>query len=164
MMNWIIGADGSYMCPKCNKAFRYEIGNYCSNCGERLIYTEDETIYVVTQGVYSGYHIITATTDILVAESVKNRFSDEYNEVRIEKFNNSATMLKPLWFVKFTGSGQVYRCWECTDSYDYANELNVCSYDGIGMVYTYVTACTREDAIKIAAEKRAQFLALENGL
>lgn len=38
--NWIIGADGSYMCSECGKVFRYEIGDYCSNCGTRLEYEE----------------------------------------------------------------------------------------------------------------------------
>lgn len=37
---WIIGADGSYMCSECGKVFRYEIGDYCSNCGTRLEYEE----------------------------------------------------------------------------------------------------------------------------
>lgn len=40
MMRWVIGSDGSYMCSKCGKVFRYEIGNYCSNCGEKLEYIE----------------------------------------------------------------------------------------------------------------------------
>ena len=30
---WIVGLDGSYACSECKKVFRYEIGNYCSNCG-----------------------------------------------------------------------------------------------------------------------------------
>lgn len=38
---WIIGMDGSYMCSKCEKVFRYEIGNYCSNCGTKLVYKEE---------------------------------------------------------------------------------------------------------------------------
>ena len=39
--HWIVGLDGSYMCSKCSQVFRYEIGNYCSNCGERLEYNEE---------------------------------------------------------------------------------------------------------------------------
>ena len=38
--NWIVGLDGSYMCSECGRVFRYEIGNYCSNCGVRLEYEE----------------------------------------------------------------------------------------------------------------------------
>lgn len=34
---WVIGLDGSYMCSQCGRVFRYDIGNYCSNCGVRLI-------------------------------------------------------------------------------------------------------------------------------
>lgn len=164
MTNWIIGADGSYMCPICGKVFRYEIGNYCSNCGERLTYTENETIYVVTQGTYSGYHIISATTDKVLAEAIRDRFTEDFYEARVEEFRNSAVALRPLWFVKFTSAGQVYRCFECEDGYDYTKPLNVCNYDAVGMVYIYVLSYTKEDAIKIAAEKRAQFLAEENGL
>jgi DNA-directed RNA polymerase subunit RPC12/RpoP len=39
--NWMVGLDGSYMCSECGRIFRYEIGNYCSNCGARLEYEED---------------------------------------------------------------------------------------------------------------------------
>lgn len=33
---WIVGMDGSYMCPVCKKVFRYEIGYFCCNCGSEL--------------------------------------------------------------------------------------------------------------------------------
>ncbi len=35
--HWIEGLDGSYMCSKCKRVFRYDIGHYCSNCGAKLI-------------------------------------------------------------------------------------------------------------------------------
>ena len=39
--HWIIGQDGSYMCSECRNVFRYEINEYCSKCGAKLIYKED---------------------------------------------------------------------------------------------------------------------------
>ena len=38
--HWIVGLDGSYICPKCDTVFRYESGHYCANCGTRLDYEE----------------------------------------------------------------------------------------------------------------------------
>ena len=127
-----------------------------------------EKIYVVTQGKYSDYHIITATTDLKLAEYARDKFQNTYSicydPVRIEVFENAELITRPLWYVKFNSAGQVHNCYECDNSYEYNNKLNVCDYYMGGMTHIYVTADTIGDAVKIAAEKRAEFLAMENGM
>jgi hypothetical protein len=40
--HWIEGLDGSCMCSECNLVFRYEIGNYCGNCGAKMDHKSEE--------------------------------------------------------------------------------------------------------------------------
>ena len=122
-------------------------------------------IYVVTQGEYSDYHIITATTDKDIAEQVAKKFNgDRWNETYIEEYDNAEIMLKPLFFMRFDKKGNVMECHLETSSYGYDPEYAVMKYDCNKNIFTYVVADTMEAAIKIAAERRAKFLAEEMGL
>lgn len=126
-------------------------------------------IYVVTQGKYSDYHIIAATLDKTLATKIAEKFSDDdgWDDCRVEEYPDAEVMLRPLWCVYFTTSGEVYECRESTSAYDYHHTRS----DVIETVYkrhydmtVYVQADTEEAAIKIAAEKRAQYLAEKIGL
>lgn len=122
-------------------------------------------IYVVTQGEYSDYHIITATTDKDIAEQIANKFNGNmWNKTYIEEYDNAEIMLKPLFFVRFDKKGNVMECKLETSSYGYDSEYAVMKYDCNKNIFTYVVADTMESAIKIAAERRAKFLAEEIGL
>lgn len=124
-----------------------------------------EKIYVVTKGCYSDYHIITATTDYELAKKVKEKFTDgerDWDEVRIEAFQNAEMVLKPCWRVNFSNNGDVDRVYS-VDMEIYADDLNVVD-EFQNYLRVYVAADTEEDAIKIAAEQRAMFLAQKNGL
>ena len=124
-----------------------------------------EKIYVVTKGCYSDYHIIAATMDYELAKKINEKFTDserDWDEVRIEVFQNSELVLKPCWIVCFLKNGDI----ESVDSVNmeyYADKLNeVKEYRHY--LYVHVAADTKEEAIKIAAEQRAMFLAQKNGL
>jgi hypothetical protein len=124
-------------------------------------------IYVVTQGEYSDYHIITATTDKSVAEAVAKKFnSDSYCKPIIETYNDAETMLKPCWYVWFEPSGSVSQVWNESDNYYAYGDIGTCDtprlcYDKMRVT---VSADTEEAAIKIAAEIRAKYLAQKEGL
>ena len=124
-----------------------------------------EKIYVVTKGIYSDYHIITATTDYELAKKIKEKFTDgdrDWDEARIEEFSNSELVLKPCWAVYFLESGDIKNV--CSAEMDYyADELNEV-FEGQRFLYVHVAADTEEEAIKIAAEQRAMYLAQKNGL
>lgn len=120
-------------------------------------------IYVVTQGEYSDYHIITATTDKSVAERIANKFNGgtNWSETYVEEYENAEIMLKPLFFVRFDKKGNVMECILETSSYGYDSECAAVKYDCNKNTFTYVIADTMEAAIKIGAERRAKFLAEE---
>lgn len=117
-------------------------------------------IYVVTQGTYSDYHIITATLDRTVAEAIAKRFSAE-----VEEYEDAELLLKPRWDVRFFKDGPV----EVGEHpfLDYYTGSRCIVYVRLGKLVLEVenvAADDKESAIKIAAEKRAAYLAEKNGL
>ena len=124
-----------------------------------------EKIYVVTKGIYSDYHIIAATTDYELAKKIKEKFTDserDWDETRIEAFTNAELVLRPCWSVIFLESGDISSVCSVNMEY-YADELNKVK-EIRRCLYVHVAADTKEEAIKIAAEQRAMFLAQKNGL
>lgn len=120
-------------------------------------------IYVVTKGEYSDYHIITATTDLSVAEAVAKKFSDAYDNAEIEEYDDAEVMLRPMWFLRFAKNGDVCECRLEDSEYGYMDGCE-CNIDSNGSVYVRIIADTAEVAIKAGAERRAKFLAECEGL
>ena len=124
-------------------------------------------IYVVTQGSYSAYRVIGATTDRETAKKIAKKFSDDCENCRIEEYPEGETLLRNLWRVFFKKNGDVFRC----DMSDYHRDYYDKGSPIIDTVYkrdydliVTVEADDEEAAIKIAAEKRAMYLANKNGL
>lgn len=122
------------------------------------------TIYVVTQGSYSAYGIVGATTDYEVAKKIADKFSDGWDECCIETYEDGEYMLKPAWVVYFDKGGNVVNCNPAKSDYDYHKVYHRPERNRYFDFIIGVSADTEEAAIKIAAEKRAQYLAEENGL
>jgi hypothetical protein len=121
--------------------------------------------YAVTKGEYSDYHIITITTNKEKAEFLAKRFSDKWDEAKVEEYTENEILFKPLWYVLFDHKGNVeYARCESANSYAYVNYVNKPDYSFCNKIRVYVTADDKESAIKIAAEKRAEFLAREEGV
>ena len=125
----------------------------------------NEKIYVVTQGIYSDYHIVAATTDHDLARKIAAKFTDQYDDCRIEEYSNAEVMLRPAWEINFDKAGNVISTDECTSAYDYEN-VGKCHERRWGHcdMAVGVSADDLESAIKIAAEKRAKYLAEKLGL
>ena len=125
-------------------------------------------IYIVTKGKYSDYHVIAATTNPELAKKIADKFSDDdgWDDCRVEEFPDAEVMLKSIWKVYFNKSGDVWTCELSNSEYDYSNLGRVIdtvykrNYD---LIIT-VEADDKDSAIKIAAEKRAQYLAEKIGL
>lgn len=121
-------------------------------------------IYVVTDGEYSDYHIITATTDKNIAEAVVKKFADDWHAPKIEIYEDAELCLKPCFFVRFNKDGSVHEIFnESEDQYSYGR-IGKCYFDQLKRVLIYVASDSVEGAIKIAAEHRAKFLAETEGL
>ncbi len=110
-------------------------------------------IYVLTKGEYSDYHILTATTDRALAETISEKFSAE-----IEEYENAELMLRPIWFLRFEKNGDVCECRLDASGYGY-EQAGLCWFDITGGVMVHVVADSKEQAIKAGAERRAKFLA-----
>ena len=124
-------------------------------------------IYVVTQGNHSAYRIIGATTDRETAEKIAKKFSDDSDDCRIEEYPEGETLLRNLWRVFFKKNGDVFRCdlseFHC-DYYEEGRQIIDTVYKRDYDLIVTVEADNEEAAIKIAAEKRAMYLANKNGL
>lgn len=128
-------------------------------------------IYVVTKGEYSDYHILTATTDKDLAEAIRTKFytGNSWDECRIEEYENADIYMKDVYCVRFNQIGNVYEVEKADSSYDYAWEkintfVKIANPSVVWDGYIYVQADTQEAAIKIASEKRAEFLARKAGI
>lgn len=134
------------------------------------------TFYAVTKGSYSDYHIITITTDKEKAEFLAKKFSGRYGDWDAAKVKEyveieNEILHKPLWDIHFDASGSVTSVIDVSDDEYYIDDINKVFYV---TPYTHstnptgtrvvVAADDRESAIKIAAEKRAEFLAREEGI
>lgn len=119
-------------------------------------------IYVVTKGVYSDYHIITATTDEELANNIRAKFSSNGEKARVEVFKDAELFLKPHFFLRFDKQGNVIEIGDRSDN-EYSYEGNW-GKDTTGNFYINVAADDLESAIKIGAEKRAIYLAQRYGI
>ena len=119
-------------------------------------------IYVVTKGVYSDYHVITATTDKKLAYQIKEKFDSSYGGTNVEVFEDAEIFVKPCFFFRFDKDGKIIE----TESRNNSEDSYDCSsgYDVKGNFYTNVVADDLESAIKIGAEKRAMCLAKKHGI
>ena len=122
-------------------------------------------IYVVTRGEYSDYSIITATLDRNLAEAVAKKFSTKYDEACVEEFDDAKLMLKPCWIVAFREDGSVEEAKSVFQDYYHYQNAGACWVKyGSSAVSVSVVADDVSSAIKIAAEKRAKFLAEKEGI
>lgn len=120
-----------------------------------------EKIYVVTRGDYSDYHIITATTNKDIANQIAKKFSAE-----VEIYDNSEIYTKTIFGVTFNKVGDVMHCYELSE-YDYPPNNEIIQHKNRNnqtRLYVEVEADNEQSAIKIAAEKRAKFLAEKEGI
>lgn len=122
-------------------------------------------IYVVTKGSYSDYHIITATTDEEVANKIAKKFSDGWDRASVEVYEDAELYMKPVFYVRFEQNGDVHQIYNKSSNVYYYENINECNFGVDGKrVYAIVQADNEEHAIKIASEKRAEFLARNAGI
>ena len=120
-------------------------------------------IYVVTRGNYSDYHIITATVDPTRAEAIRKLYDGSYEEARVEVFDSDLILplLEGQWrfLIFFRANGDVYHSYSDME----VDEPNVREFHN-GELRVTCFARDLEHAIKIASERRAQYIAQKKGL
>ena len=129
------------------------------------------TLYAITEGDYSAYHIITLCSDKAVAESIIKRLNkvDEGYEYplysyRIEEYTDGKVYTDESlkgYYVRFGKS-------KCEVNIE--EEIEFCYREYVtwktdGTIYSlYVFAHNEEEAKKIASEKRAKLIAERTGV
>lgn len=129
-------------------------------------------IYVITKGKYSDYHICAVSTDAMRAARLAELYTDRYDDAKVEEYDtDSDTDILDTgripYRVTFTSRGEVYRVDKKVERREIFNPRIVVS-DATSFaperIHVYLFAPSKEAAVKIAAEKRAVFLAEREGL
>ena len=122
-------------------------------------------IFVVTQGAYSDYRIITATLDEDLANAIAKKFDSQYSRTAVKVCEDAEILLKPCWSFVFNEDGGVTSCTNVsTSSYHYENAVYDAVMCGLSTIVVTVIADNYDAAVKIASEKRAQYLAEKAGI
>ena len=122
------------------------------------------TVYVVTKGDYSDYHICGVTLDPKKADILKQKFSDRDDEANVEEYDTDEFEFvrkdHNYYHITFDETGNIRSLYNIDpikeNNYGY-NRYN-------NQVFVDVIAKDEPSAIKIAAEKRAKCLAEQFGL
>ena len=125
------------------------------------------TVYVITRGDYSDYHICAVSLDKDKAKRLAKMYSDNYDDAHVEEWEtdtvadiNALNGRRP-YYVQFNPDGSVdafertYEYWEFEPGVD---ELDY------GIVSFRVYAPDEEKARKIACDMRAKYLAEKEGI
>ena len=118
-------------------------------------------VYVITKGVYSDYHICAVTSNKKTAEILRKTYSENsWDDAKIEEWdlNGDPEEIRIMFRVVF---GNI----ETTCEFDeYENREAIYCPKGSGVITVYVRAKDKESAIKIAAERKAEYLARKEGI
>ena len=117
-------------------------------------------IFVVTRGERfdGGYHIITATTDLAMAQKVKETYSTKESIPSIEMYECSEDILQPLWTVNLSEDGSILSVEKIGYIETYENEVNTCFCDFDGTVCIYVRAESEAIAVNSAKKIFGRFM------
>ena len=130
-------------------------------------------LYAVTKGQYSDYHIITLTDNKEMAEKIAKKFTldwedNNYDRANVEEFDNAEICLKPLYKVEFNIDGSIKEVSISDNEYGYLEEgifqLYGPTYSGNVTQMIYISTDSKEKAIKIACDKRAEYFAEKEGI
>lgn len=123
-------------------------------------------VYVITAGSYSDYHICAVTLDPQKAETLKKFYDKtEYDEAGIEEYDadyyyDRIASGYTMYLVQFDSDGEAHWIRD-NRSPDDENVYETCNGYYVNVT---VWAKDKESAIKIAAEKRAKYLAEKEGI
>ena len=129
-------------------------------------------VYVVTSGEYSEYHIVGITLDRQVAETFvnsKNEAKGEYGsgfyleEYETDDFQVIAVGCKPYRACFYGNENGDRRSWADECEWRYQN-VGLVEADGHGNYEVIVFAKDEDHALKIGAEKVAEYKARKEGI
>lgn len=126
-------------------------------------------VYVITKGIYSDYRICAVALDKDKAEILRKAFSDSWEEAEIETYETDQ------FITEIEAGLKIYQCVMNDNGlsayerdYEYAddicfNKVNKTNHR-ITTYSVYVWAKDEDSALKIAADKIAEYKAKEAGI
>lgn len=128
------------------------------------------THYVLTSGSYSDYHIVTVFSNKAEADELCEKINARvglWDECRVEEFEDGIVVpysdSKSYW-VHFDKNGNVDR-YDCSsENLEYCLMKGVLYSEKFGSCSVYLFADSDEEALKIASEKRAKYIAEHTGV
>ncbi len=130
-------------------------------------------IYAITQGGYSGYHIVALTADMETAEKILDackRSSDYFGNAKIEEYEDAVRYdnINPVWECAMVfGTIEVetagFTIVEADERLSH-QKLNEVRDNGHGRYWCYVSAPDEETAKKIACDLIAKYKAEKAGI
>ena len=120
----------------------------------------NHTVYVITKGCYSDYHICGVTMDKTRAERMKKLYTTRYDDAQIEEYIlDECSNELGHYYVEFNDdqAPDIY-----LDEDKCFSEVHA-GYTGYRTVRVYVRAFDEEHALKIAQDKYAERKAAEDG-
>lgn len=120
-------------------------------------------IYVITKGEYSSYTIMAVAIKKDIAERIRKRVSDSWDEAIIEEYETDAwedILSKGGLFNVFENENGVIKTYEENSSWTagyWERRKKVSRDKRTGRLETYVVALDEEHALKIAEDLFAEF-------
>jgi len=121
--------------------------------------SEPKKVYIITKGAYSDYHICAVASDKNMAEKLCRAYTDnDRHKAWIEEYdlNERLEDVRIMYCVEITDDGVEV----CENDY----ENKEFEYGDRGDFTAYVFARDQEHAVKIAQDRRAEYLAKKEGV
>lgn len=127
--------------------------------------SELKKVYVITKGAYSDYHICAVAATKEIAEKLQKIYSENsWNDAIIEEYdlNEARDNVRIFYDVTFADD-RVSACFN-----EYAEKESIHFYKGNKWQSDRLIVCVRardeEHAVKIAQDRRAEYLAKKEGV
>lgn len=121
--------------------------------------SEPKKVYIITKGAYSDYHICAVASDKNMAEKLCRAYTNnDRHKARIEEYdlNERPEDVRIRYCVEITDDDVEV----CVDDYDNKEH----EFGDMGDFTAYVLARDQEHAVKIAQDRRAEYLAKKEGV
>lgn len=129
--------------------------------------SELKKVYVITRGAYSDYHICAVAATKEIAEKLRKIYSDEYSwaaDARIEEYDlNEAKDDAGVFYDVTFADDKVSACFN-----EYGERESIQFFKGnkwrSDRLIVSVRARDEDQAVKIAQDRRAEYLAKKEGV
>lgn len=122
---------------------------------------KSKKVYVITKGIYSDYHICAVASNKKMANILCKKYSENsWNKAIIKEYDLNGDPEDVRFMFRVTFGNNKTTC----EFDEYEDSESIFCPKGNNVITVYVLAKDEESAIKIAAERRAEYLAGKEGI